>query len=503
MSDPKNTSRIVQVRTLSLSSLTDKHRLLIGAGAMALFAALASLHLPANRANAALPPADSNVEVVKMPASFADLAEQVRPAVVNISVSGNTFTQRSFKEQPHFPHDTPFNDFFEHFFLPPNSPKKRQALGSGFIISSDGYIVTNHHVIDDSETITATLNNGEQHLAHLIGVDAKTDLALLKIDTKQTLPFVRFGNAENARVGDWVVAVGNPFGLGGTFTAGIISARGRDLENGTFSDFLQIDAPLNKGNSGGPLFNTRGEVIGINTAIFSPNGGNVGIGFAVPSNTAENIITALRENGYVERGWLGVQIQKLTPELAEGFALPETQGALVSQILPDSPAAVSDLQSGDVITQVDGQQVKDFKALSRLIAQGKAGQTIQLQVWRKGKSQSLSVTLSNYPDSQPVASNKPAQHSRLGVQLQSLNDKKRQELGLAENTEGVLIRDVEAGSPAARQGLRSGDVILQIGQEKAQSPRQVAQVVRQADEDKLLLLIMRQGQQQFVVVPMG
>lgn len=272
------------------------------------------------------------------------------------------------------------------------------ALGSGFIIDPDGYVVTNNHVIDGADEITVILEGGDRLEAKVVGRDAKTDLALLKIDADEPLPYVSFGDSDAARVGDWVVAVGNPFGLGGSVTAGIISARGRDIHAGPFDDFLQVDAPINRGNSGGPLFSTSGEVIGINTAIYSPNGGNVGIGFATPSSLARTVIAQLREKGSVERGWLGVTIQSVTDDIADSLGLDEAEGALVSKVLPDSPAASAGLQQGDVILALNGQRITRFKTLPRLVAEAKTGKPATVTVWRDGREKDVTVTIGRMPE---------------------------------------------------------------------------------------------------------
>lgn len=341
-----------------------------------------------------------------MPGSFADLVQRVKPAVVNIAttekVDGRSEMAPDMPGMP-FPPDSPMGEFFRRFFGPgatmgQSRPREVHALGSGFIIDPDGYVVTNNHVIDGADEITVILEGGDRLEAKVVGRDAKTDLALLKIDADEPLPYVSFGDSDAARVGDWVVAVGNPFGLGGSVTAGIISARGRDIHAGPFDDFLQVDAPINRGNSGGPLFSTSGEVIGINTAIYSPNGGNVGIGFATPSSLARTVIAQLREKGSVERGWLGVTIQSVTDDIADSLGLDEAEGALVSKVLPDSPAASAGLQQGDVILALNGQRITRFKTLPRLVAEAKTGKPATVTVWRDGREKDVTVTIGRMPE---------------------------------------------------------------------------------------------------------
>jgi len=496
-SSVQNPARHPPLRVLGALALT-----------LAIGSALGGLSYPAQ---AAATPAT----VLNMPASFADLAAQVQPTVVTVSTSGKTdspFNRMQDPQSPRFPEGSPFQDFFQHFFEQRGGPSlgmPMRSQGSGFIIDAAGYIVTNQHVIQDAENISVTLQNGTQHVAKLIGQDKKTDLALLKITTDQPLSVARLGDADQARIGDWVVAVGNPFGLGGSFSAGIISARGRDINSGPYDDFLQIDAPINHGNSGGPLFNTRGEVIGINTAIYSPNGGNVGIGFALPINVAEPVLAQLKSQGRVERGWLGVQIQKITPELAESLGLDGAEGALVASVVPDTPAAAAKLQAGDVITAVNDEKVKDYKELSRAIAAIKAGHKTTLQVWRQGQSLSVEVTLGNAADTETALSSQAGDSqagASLGLSLQALTPAARAKANLSNETTGVLISAVLPGSPADQQGLRPGDVILSINQQPTTSPQQVVAKVAEAVREKqrnLLLLFSRQGEQRFIALKLG
>lgn len=398
----KNLTNSIRKSTVS-SGKHDRRRLQRSTIAVAV-----ALTLAGAAAVAKLPPTlpDSSPLVidraaVQAPTSFGPLVERVQSAVVNIAVSGKSgASSMANMPQLEMPNDPYFKDFFERFFrhspaLPkrPGAAPGAQAVGSGFIVTADRYIVTSNHVIENGSEIHVVLNDGKRLPAQVRGRDAKTDLALLKIETKQKLPYVIFGDSDRARAGDWVVAIGNPFGLGGTATSGIISARGRDIQNGPYDDYLQIDAPINRGNSGGQLFDLTGRVIGVNTAIFSPNGGNVGIGFAVPATQAKSVIQQLMSNGYVERGWLGVQIQKLTDGLAERMHLPNTQGAMVTRVTPESPAARADLEVGDVILEFDNQQVAEMKDLPKLVANAKPGEAVGLVVWREGKRQNLEVSI--------------------------------------------------------------------------------------------------------------
>ena len=454
---------------------------------------------------------------IQAPPSFAALVERVQAAVVNVAVSGKSVTT-SASELPglEIPDDPRFKDFFDRFFqqspaLPGRhgSQSRVEGVGSGFIVTADGYLVTSNHVVEDATEIQVVLNNGERLAAEVRGRDPKTDLALLKIETDGDLPYVVFGDSDGARAGDWVVAIGNPFGLGGTATSGIISARGRDIQSGPYDDYLQIDAPINRGNSGGPLFDTSGKVIGVNTAIFSPNGGNVGIGFAVPAAQAKSVIQQLMNHGHVERGWLGVQIQKLTEPLAESMKLPRPQGALVTRVTPDSPAARAGLEVGDVILSFNDHEVADMKDLPRLVADTAPGQNTQLTVWRQGKKRNLEVSIAGSPD---VRANAPEPATaaltgpRLGVALSPVTGELRERFDLQGDVEGALVVEVEPDSLAAREGIRPGDVIVQAGGKPVSNPADVVSVVRESnatDQDSVLLLLNRKGGQRFVTVQIG
>jgi serine protease Do len=501
-----------------------KKRVLLGTQ-LASIALISALSMPPvfDVAHAVVPTTRA-VAMQNLPSSFADLVEKVRPAVVTVATTQKADQfWHEFRRHPapkdspfeFFPKDSPFDDFFRRFFeresfqlnrdVPQQRPKK-SGLGSGFIIDADGFIVTNHHVIEGAEEITVTLNDGNEYSATVVGDDAKTDLALLKIEANRPLPYITFGNSDKARVGDWVIAVGNPFGFGGTFTAGIISARGRDIQSGPYDDFIQVDASINRGNSGGPLLNLDGEVIGVNTAIYSPTGGNVGIGFAVPSSMAKPIIKQLRKHGSVERGWLGVQIQSVTKDIAESLGMANAKGALVVKVLPDTPAQKARILQGDVIFEVNGKTVKSAKALSRMIANAAVGKPVRLSVWRQGSKKIISVRLGRMAAEEPATlSRRGGQSSTdvLGLTLAKITKQTRQQYQLSEDVEGVVIVDVESGSPAAKKGLQVGDVIVTVNQQKVAMPDEVVEKVKQAvkaNRRTVLLFIDRQGTQLFMAV---
>jgi serine protease Do len=451
------------------------------------------------------------------PETFADLAAKVTPAVVNISstqhMTGAGDEQGDQGMPFNFPPGSPFEQFFHHYKN--RKGEKVTALGSGFIIDPAGYIVTNNHVIDGSSDIHVTLSDGKDLSAKLIGADKKTDLALLKVEASKPLPFVSFGNSDVARVGDWVLAVGNPFGLGGTVTTGIISARSRDLHDGPFDDFLQIDASINRGNSGGPTFNLAGDVIGINTAIASPNGGSVGIGFAIPSNMAKPVIYQLRKTGRVDRGWIGVEIQSVTPEIASSLGLGDATGTLVASVQPNGPAAAAGMQQGDVILSFDGQTVHETRELPRIVADTPAGKRVDVTVWRDEQRKTISLTVAPMKIESEVASandnsgdQNPAGTANrvLGVQLAELTSDLRQQLGLADDVKGVVVTDVDEQGAAAKQGLRQGDVIEQVSRHQVATPEEVGQLVQRAvaaNKPAVLLLVNRQGNEVFLAVKVG
>jgi serine protease Do len=454
-------------------------------------------------------------EVSRLP-SFAEIAQRVTPAVVNVAVVQNGVSAHAHPRMsiPEIPDGYPFGDLLRRFFdqrsaLPDGMeiPHYTRGVGSGFIVDPGGLIVTNDHVVSGASEIQVTLDDGSQYQAKVRGRDPNTDLALIEIDADHPLPYVELGNSDTARVGDWVLAVGNPFGLGGSVTAGIVSARGRELNDGPLDGYLQIDAPINRGNSGGPLFDTTGRVIGVNTAIFSPSGGSVGIGFAVPSATARAVIDQLRANGEVRRGWLGVQIQPVTAAVAEGLGLDRQQGALVASVMDKSPAQRAGLRPGDVILKVDGQTIDGFKTLPRLIAGMSEGTQVPLEVYRKGASEKLSVVIGRMPADEPVAvqteTDVDTGTPRLGLYLAPLTPKARQAHGLDAEAAGVLVARVEPGSPAEKAGITPGSVISMVGQQSVDAPEALVEQVRSAlkqDRSSVLLLVETAGEKRFVTV---
>jgi serine protease Do len=475
--------------------------------------------LPQNVLAVTAPPGAVGTGVQYGPPSFADLAERVEPAVVSIAVSGTTDVSAEMNGQsiplPQFPEGSPFGEFFKQFGgRIPGMPgagqgaqREFQGAGSGFIISADGYLVTNNHVVEHATEIGVVTQDGTRYEATIKGRDPKTDLALLKIDTDASLPYVELGDSDSVRVGEWVVAVGNPFGLGGTVTAGILSARGRDINSGPYDDYLQVDAPINRGNSGGPLFNNHGQVIGVNSAIYSPSGGSVGIGFAIPSNMVKEVVAELETNGKVARGWLGVQIQSITDEIAESLGLEDTHGALVAGVQPGSPAALGGIKPGDVIVSMNGKKLDDFKDLSKLVASTKAGSESTLQVKRQGEIRELEIKIGNMPgDDVKVALADDAASTdttTLGVYLSELTPEARQQYRIGKDTDGVLVTGVQQGSPAAKAGIEEGQVINMVGQQTVKSPQEVISRVQQAaaeNKTSVLLMLEQNGMQRFVAV---
>lgn len=450
------------------------------------------------------------------PESFADLAEKLLPAVVNVSTT-QTVEQERAPEMPQFPPGSPFEEFFKDFFdreRPNMPPRKATSLGSGFIIDPGGFVVTNNHVIADAEEITVILHDDTAYKAQVIGRDTKTDLALLKIEAKQKLPSVPLGDSDRMRVGDWVVAIGNPFGLGGTVTAGIISARARDINAGPYDDFLQTDASINRGNSGGPMFNMNGEVIGINTAIFSPSGGSIGIGFAIPSNLAKAVIADLRKYGKTRRGWLGVRIQSLNEEIAESLGLKEPKGALIASVNEGGPAAQSGLKAGDVILRFDGKDVSDMRRLPRIVAETPINKKSDVVVWRDGKERTLQVTVGELADEEEAAAapekpkeKKPTAGDQkiegLGVTVASVGPEVRERFDLPEDAKGVVVVDVVADGPAAEKGIRPGDLIVEVSQEAVTKPSDVVDKVEaatKAGRKSVLMLVENERGLRFVAV---
>lgn len=448
------------------------------------------------------------------PDSFADLAERLLPSVVNISTT-QTVEAGKGPEIPQLPPGSPFEDFFKEFF-DRNGQQQRSrratSLGSGFIVSEDGYVVTNNHVIQDADEITVILSDDKRLKAELVGRDPKTDLAVLKVESDVPLRAVKFGNSDKSRVGDWVVAIGNPFGLGGTVTAGIISARGRDINSGPYDDFLQTDASINRGNSGGPMFNLDGEVIGVNTAIYSPSGGSVGIGFAIPSATVAPVINQLRKFGQVKRGWLGVHIQQVTDEIAESLGLDKSEGALVASVIEDGPAAKSKIKAGDVILEFNGKRVTEMRLLPKIVADTEVEKAVKVDIWRGGKMVTLDVKVGELEEEVQTASTastkgnskKGERHiDDLGLTLSSSTDSLREKYKLEKKSKGVVITKVDDDGPAAEKGIRAGDLIVEIGQEEVTSPKQISSKVDEAKKQgrkSVLLLLEGQSGLRFVAI---
>lgn len=453
------------------------------------------------------------------PDSFADLAARLLPSVVNISTTQvQKKREKGGPEVPRFPEGSPFQDFFKEFFdrQQRETPQRRAtSLGSGFIISTAGFVVTNNHVIAEADEITVTLHDDTKLEAKLVGRDPKTDLALLKVTPKKPLTAVPFGDSGKTRVGDWVVAIGNPFGLGGTVTAGIVSARQRDINSGPYDDFIQTDASINRGNSGGPMFNLAGEVIGINTAIFSPSGGSVGIGFAIPANLARPIIEQLQKFGRARRGWLGVRIQTVTDEIAQSLGMEKATGALVASVTKGGPAEKYKIKVGDVILKFDNKVVGEMRRLPRIVAETTVGKAVAVDVWRQGKPVRLPVTLGEFPeDDSKLAAVAPEQSQKkapviaigeLGMTLSTLTPALREKFKLEDDTKGVVITEVAQAGPAGEKRIPAGAIIRKIGpdQEIVTSPAQVQKKVQQAIKAKLntiLVLIETGGTQRFVAL---
>jgi serine protease Do len=464
-------------------------------------------HAADTPAPATAPLAVPNANTATQP-GFADLVDHVKHAVVNVSTTQKVERQQS--EDMPFPPGSPFAELFKRFQQQQGDQgesQSRHALGSGFVIDPAGYIVTNNHVVGKADKITVTLDDGTNYPATVKGRDEKTDVALLKIDAGKPLPYVQFGDSDQARVGDWVIAVGNPFGLGGTVTAGIVSANGRDIHSGPYDDFLQVDAPINPGNSGGPLFDQSGHVLGIDTAIFSPNGGgNVGIGFAIPSNQAKSVIAQLKDRGSVSRGWLGVQMQPLTPGLAKAIGRSDNNGVLIDEVQPNSPAEKAQLKQGDVITAFDKKPIARPRDLAQAVADAKAGASAPVTVWRDGHERTVNVTIENQQPQQTASNADHENGPRVGMALAPLSQDARDALGLSADTHGVVVSRVTPDSLAADSGLRAGDVIVSIGNDSVTSPNQAAAKIdaaQKAKKDAVPLLVMRDGAKYYVALQLA
>ncbi len=442
------------------------------------------------------------------PDTFADLAEAVSPSVVNITTSTTVATNTG--PMPQVPEGSPFEDFFRDF-LDRNQnggprPRRSQALGSGFVISEDGYIVTNNHVIAEADEILIEFFSGEELEAEVVGTDPNTDLALLKVQSDEPLSFVPWGESDEMRVGDWVMAMGNPLGQGFSVSAGIVSARGRAL-SGTYDDYIQTDAAINRGNSGGPLFNLAGEVIGVNTAILSPTGGSIGIGFAMSSRVATNVIDQLQRFGETRRGWLGVRIQDVTDDLAEGLGLREARGALVTDV-PDGPSKDAGIEAGDVIVEFNDQLIEDTRQLVNEVANAAVGAEVPVMVVRDGDELTLSVVLGRREEAEgaipaSAPSDEPIEKEVLGVTVSTITDELRSELNIPESTDGLVVTNVAEDSEAFEKGLRSGDVITEAGQQRVATVADLEERIAAATDAgrrSLLLLVRRGGDPRFVAL---
>jgi serine protease Do len=451
-------------------------------------------------------------EAAQHSAGFADLVAKVKPAVISVRVKmdAENVVQRNDEGMDRDQSESPFDQFSQQFGFPGGQnavPQHHQMVtgeGSGFFISADGYAVTNNHVVDHAKSVEVTTDDGAVYAARVIGTDPKTDLALIKVDGKHDFAYVNFAD-QAPRIGDWVVAVGNPFGLGGTVTAGIVSASGRDIGSGPYDNYIQIDAPINKGNSGGPAFNMNGEVIGVNTAIYSPSGGSVGIGFDIPANTAKRIVAQLKDKGSITRGWLGVQIQPVTAEIANSLGMKQAEGAIVDEPQPNSPAIKAGIEAGDVITAVNGAPVKDSRDLARNISMMAPGSSVKLDVLHKGVAKSMTITLGEMQNQR--------QANAAGGQSGETNGTPRLGLSLAPANEvegsgqkGVVVTAVDPNGPAAEHGFRAGDVILGVGETAVANPGDVRAALKQANADgkrSVLMRVKTADATRFVALPLG
>ena len=530
IANPHSNSRGLSARRLALFATT-----VVGLTAGAYFVAP---NLTISAPQALAQNLSQEARTVARPVGFADIVEKVKPAVVSVRVKVDGGPQLSSTEELPFPKGSPMERFFRRFGGPegvPNAPRGRNfttGQGSGFLISPDGYAVTNNHVVEKASTVEVTFDDGKSYTAKVIGTDPRTDLALIKIDGSGSFPHVKLADTA-PRVGDWVLAVGNPFGLGGTVTAGIVSARGRDIGAGPYDDFLQIDAPVNKGNSGGPTFNTDGSVIGVNTAIFSPSGGSVGIAFAIPAETVKTVVAQLRDKGTVSRGWIGVQIQPVTKEIADNLGLKKVEGALVAEPQKDSPALKAGIESGDVIASVDGQPVKDARDLARRIGGMAPGTTIKLGVLRKGSEKTLNLTLGELPATQEARNEPPremrpdrdrdqdfrrgperddrgSRDNRRGDRDRDFQGSDGPRLGLslapAGNEPGVVVAEVDPTGPAADYGIRPGDVILDVAGKTVSTPADVRKALGDARNEGKRSVLMRVKSERgtrFLAVPLS
>jgi serine protease Do len=462
---------------------------------------------------------NNEVRKVAQPVGFADIVEKVKPSVISVKVNINEKVSKDDNDDSPFQPGSPMERFFRRFGGPDGMPPGLRGgphghgvvtgQGSGFFISADGYAVTNNHVVDGADKVEVTTDDGKTYKAKVIGTDARTDLALIKIEGGSNFPFTKLSETK-PRIGDWVLAVGNPFGLGGTVTAGIVSASGRDIGNGPYDDFIQIDAPVNKGNSGGPAFNTEGEVIGVNTAIYSPSGGSVGIAFSIPAPTVKSVVAQLKDKGSVSRGWIGVQIQPVTPDIADSLGLKKAEGALVAEPQANGPAAKAGIESGDVITAVNGETVKDARELARTIGGLAPGNAVKLNVLHKGQDKVINLTLGQLPNTIEAKTDTDkddkggAAHGtdvpKLGMTIAPANTV------AGAGKDGVVVTEVDPKSAAAERGFKEGDVILEVAGKtvtNATDVREAINAARSDNKNSVLMRIKSGGQSRFVAVPLA
>jgi serine protease Do len=460
---------------------------------------------------------NNSVRNVQQPIGFADIVEHVKPSVISVSVKINQKTVSNDEDSP-FPPGSPMERFFRRFGGPDGFPGGRgprgrgvvTGQGSGFFISADGFAVTNNHVVDGADKVEVTTDDGKSYSAKVIGTDARTDLALIKVEGRSDFPYAKLSDAQ-PRIGDWVLAVGNPFGLGGTVTAGIVSARGRDIGNGPYDDFIQIDAPVNKGNSGGPAFNTEGEVVGVNTAIYSPSGGSVGIAFSIPASTVQSVVKQLKDKGTVSRGWIGVQIQPVTAEIADSLGLKKAEGALVAEPQASGPAAKAGIESGDVITAVNDKPVHDARELARTIGGLPPGDSVKLTVLHKGQDKTLTLTLGELPNTKEARANADSDNdsgsSARGTELPKLGLNVAPASSVAgAGKDGVVVTNVDPKGAAAERGLKEGDVILEVAGKTVATPNEIRDALAGAlkDNKNSVLVRVRSGDgSRFVALPLG
>jgi len=472
--------------------------------ALALLVSPALIQAPADAQELQAPPMGN------LPGSFADLSERLSPAVVNIS------TAQMLEAGPGIGQGSPLEDLFRDLYPEDGgeTPRRVQSLGSGFVIDPKGIVVTNNHVILDADEITVTFPDGLTLEAEVVGVDPQTDVAVLKINHDKPLPYVSFGDSDKARVGDWVLAIGNPFGFAGSVSAGIISARNRDINAGPYDDFIQTDAAINRGNSGGPLFNMEGEVVGVNTAIISPTGGSIGIGFSVPSNLVKRMVAQLQEFGAVRRGWLGVRVQTVNDELADALGLARPEGALVAEVTPGGPAEQAGIEPGDVIIAFDGEPVREMRDLPRMVADTAIDKTVPITIIRDGEELALDAMIGLLdeeggpasPDFSPEAVPESTELADLGLSLSPLSDSARAEYGIPEGIDGVLVTAVAAEGQAAEKGIGAGDVIVEVAQQTMDDPAEIKAIIETARDSgrrSVLFLVHSRGELRFVPLTLG